>query len=287
MEPKEKWELGMVRDHHRWLKLTPKQVRAVWEMENMDKQFPIDHKESFSFWEEMDRDWDRWHAILKPDQFKVWEADQKKHLREHEQQLIQEDAGKLKELEFDQAYVNWIRKTFLPDFHKAVGMDGIMMRLRLQDKIDYLRAEYRTFILRWKRDAIITHYRHSRRLQPNALRLRLLRNELFMLLPDYAHFVRKADEGVKAVAGLVLEKQRFLFAHYGEPILEKNKPRHTYYKMLREKIFGDETPKEGGWHFVIENKSDLTPAEQNWMNYLLMDTAPANSLELHRLADKL
>jgi hypothetical protein len=106
------------------------------------------------------------------------------------------------------------------------------------------------------------------------------------VLPDYAYFVREADEGVKAVAGLLLENQRSLFAHKGELILEKNKPRHAYYKALREKFFGDETPKEG-WHVVIEGKTDLTPAEGGWMNYLLMDTAPATVLDLHLLPDKL
>jgi hypothetical protein len=283
MESQEKWELGIVRDRHRWLKLTPKQVRAVWEIEQMDNQLLLaDHKEIFSFWEEMDRDWDRWHAILKPDQFKLWAGDHKKHQREHEQQLIRGDAGNLKDVEFHQVYMDWLRKTFLPGFHKAVGMDGIWMRIRLQDKIDYLRAEYRTHILRRKSNAIISHYRYCRRLQPNALRLALLRNELLNLLPDYTSFVRQADEGVKAVGGLLLEKQRFMFAQKGELILEKIKPMYAYHKVLRKKFFGDETPNDG-WQVVIENKSDLTPAEQNWMNYLLMDTAPATVLDLHRL----
>lgn len=158
--------------------------------------------------------------------------------------------------------------------------------MRFQDKIDYLRAEYRTLILRWKQEAIIKHYRNSRRLQPNALRLSLLRNELFMLLPDYARLVRKADAGVKAVGGLVLEKQRFSFAHNGKLILEELKPMHAYHKALREKYFGDETYQQG-WHIVIESKTDLTPAERVCMNYLLMDTAPASTLDLHRLPDKL
>lgn len=125
METPEKWELGVVRDRHRWLKLTPKQVRAVWEMEQMDHQLSLaGDKEIFSFWEEMDRDCDRWGAILKPDQFKLWETDQKKQLREHEQHLIRGDADKLKEIAFHQAYIDWLRKTFLPAFHKAVGMGG-------------------------------------------------------------------------------------------------------------------------------------------------------------------
>jgi hypothetical protein len=286
MESQEEWEIKLVRDRHRWLKLTPRQVRAVWEMEQKENRFRRGIEEHFTFWEEMDRDWDRWHAILKPEQFKLWENDHKKLLRDHEQMLMQEDAKNLKEIEFHQAYIGWLRKTFLPGLHKAIGKEAIMIRMDQEQKIGYLRAEFRTYILRQENNITISHYRHCRRLQPNGLRLSLLRNELWALLPDYSSFVREADDGVKAVARGVLENKKFHFAHHGELLLKEIRLTGEHHKSLREKFFGDVTPK-GGWHSIIERKTDLTPGEEGWMGYLLMDTAPGTMLNWHQEYKKL
>jgi len=275
MDAEQQWELNIVRDRHRWLKLTPKQVRAVWEMEKEDREMlglglDMDH---LTIWEEMDRDIDRWRAILKAEQFNLWMEHQKRQLRRHGQEAKEHDKRDLKEVEFHLAYIEWLRKAFLPQLHKDVGVEGIMMGLYYKDKIDYLRAEFRKHRLRRKSDVIVKHYRYYRRTQPNTLRLSLLQNELSALLPDYVSFVRTADDGVKAVAAVVLDKLKPHFKHHGELLLQKIAPVAEHRKALREKFFGDETPK-GGWQFVIERQISLTPAEEAWMSYLRMETAP-------------
>ena len=274
MQTQEQWELDFVRDRHRWLKLTPKQIRAVWEMEAEDnrmlqaRSMTFD-RDFFSMWEERDHNLDRWEAILKPDQFKLYKAWMDGNIRESEKQMREANRRDVKEVEYLEANIEWLQKKFLPGFQEEMKMEGAYVRMQVKDKIEFLRAEFLRGRLRRKHENIIVHYRNYRRLQPNTLRRTLLRIDLETLLPDYFSFAREADAGVKAVGQIVLDTQRSWFAHKGELILEKVKPVREHGKALREKFFGDETPK-GGWHTVIERKSDLLPAEEAWMSYLLM-----------------
>ncbi|HVU95376.1 MAG TPA: hypothetical protein VHE34_09135 [Puia sp.] len=281
MESQLEWEIKIVRDRYRWLKLTPGQARAVWKMEQEDHVMGRPDGELFTYWEKMDRDFDRWQSLLKPEQFKLWVSEHKMLLREHEKQLIRDDAKQLKEIEYHQTYINWLRKTFLPQLHKEMGLEGFGARNLQEERFAYLRAEFRVYRARQKRNLVLNHYRFSRRLQPNGLRLALLRHELWTLMPDYHSFFHQADDGIKAVANLFLDYQRTWFAQKGERLLSELGRAGEQRKLLREKFFGDETRK-GGWHFVMERKTDLTPAEEAWMSYLLMDTLPQTIEDLIR-----
>jgi hypothetical protein len=240
--------------------------------------------ERYSFWEEMDRDWDRWKAILKPDQFKVWMGEHKKQIKQHEKELIEKNKSDEKEVRFYQAYLGWLKKTFLPGLHKTAWIETIYVRIREKDKVNFLRGEFQTYRQRLMNNAIIRHYRYSRLFQPNTLQLLALRHEEGILIPNYPAFIEQADEGIKAVGKLFLERNKPFFSR-NVHIVDQFKTIREYHKVLREKFFGDET-REGGWHVVIDRKTDVTPGEEAWMSYLLMDTMPVTATDYYQLGTK-
>jgi hypothetical protein len=66
-------------------------------------------------------------------------------------------------------------------------------------KMDFIRAEYKSYLHRSKIEKVSEHIRHNKRFRPNALKIMLLQHRLDHISPNYFAFAAKIDEATRTV----------------------------------------------------------------------------------------
>ena len=254
-----------LRHFYPYLKLTANQVERIVAFEEQPSVLR-EVKEIFSYWEEWEYTLDEFRKILTREQFKLHLREQRKAMLVYEKQLKQGDAEKVKELAHEEEYTNWLRDEFVPNLQKEMMNEGILLVLQ-RDKIAYLRNEYARFLDREHYNVLVRHYRHSRRLQPNTLRMAQLRLERKRLFPDHATFLREADEAVRSVAAFLRDHYRVLAYRSISFFQAKSAEINKQWEDLRVKHTGERGIQ--GWHSGITPK-DTLPIEEDWMLSLLL-----------------
>ena len=201
MDIQQDWDIRQIQELYSYLRLSRDQALAVYRMDQKKTTLGL-NMEYFSHWEERDYHHDRWTTILNADQLKAYEERAEEHDRKHEEWLAQTDAEKEKEVLLKEEWVAWQRDVFVPRLRREALQTGILFVVE-REKIHYLRQEYQGYQHRHRQSTIVRHYRHSRRLQPNTLRLAMLREEEMRLLPNYLFFIEEADAAVKSVAAFL------------------------------------------------------------------------------------
>jgi hypothetical protein len=261
------WHIVAVQRHYEYLDLSNEQAEQICLFEHESRN-TLAGALSYSFWEEKDREWDRFRIILSPEQLVLYERERKVFIEGFESGLQKSDTAEwATEITIHEEMTGWYADTFIPAFRR----DALQSSLALfseQEKIHYLRAAYKIFLRKSRQDTLVNHYRHSRLFQPNLLRLALLRQELLRLWPEYALFWDWADAPTRGIAGFVTERYKGLCRHSADLLRQKAEEVKEQWSNVRMKHTGE--PVIRGWHTtVIEERWPVE--ELGMMALLLMD----------------
>ncbi|HXO76680.1 MAG TPA: hypothetical protein VN824_15615 [Puia sp.] len=266
----DKWEIEMIRKRDRELGLSPAQAEKIWHFENDDKGLhpPGDH---FSFWEEWDYKYDFYRDILSAEQLVIYQDQTAMAIKLYEDSLIKRDEDLQDRLAFMEEWVEWL-KEFRVRFLRESLSTGIPVYFH-RAKAEYLAAEYRQFLIRSKKKALINHYRHHRLFAPNTLRHAMLYQEVMSIWPSYSIFFETADAAVRAVGS-------FLLDHYSTMIRENAGFFQQISAELEQKqieLTQKHIPQKsrGGWHITISPKYPINLEEEGMMSLII---APAQAL---------
>ena len=269
MTPDEyQWYVKLVQDRHQSLNLTYEQAEKIYRFEQ-DKDIHS-NKHFFSFWEERDCELATFGEILNDEQLRIYKTSFKKGIEGYEQSLMELDAKKENEIAYNEELLNFYETQFLPEFFKdplhLLHFGSLHNEI---PKIEFLKAEYKRFLNDTKMEILTSHFRHSRRFQPNELKVSLLRHKLSCVLPSYISFKQQMDEPTKAVAYYLKEKLRYLPDKTEEFLKRKFKESKEFNEINRQKYFGEIK----GWHVIAEHLTDEEEKERRRMTFLLFDKA--------------
>jgi hypothetical protein len=254
-----------------FLQLTGAQAERIVHFEEEEKlKISGDPKwrDSMSVWEESEYRLDKFQKILDDGQFMLFENSEKEGLKRHEEEARNSDAGEANMLAYTEAYLDWLKKEYVPAIRRE-ALQAFIAFFTERVKIDYMRAEYRAYLKRQHDKAIINHYRYSRRLQPNGLRLALLWWERMKLLPDYRSFVWGSDEPTRAVGEFLLETYVGVCPRAGDLVRTKKEELEEAGRRLRMQYLGE--PEIRGWHTEIIPRSRETEDQAALMMLMLME----------------
>lgn len=263
--------LKRIRAHYPDLGLSDDQAVKMMELEDSIKGRHLglgvrgDH---FSFWERQDYELDEVRAFLTEGQLTLFTKMQQEAASEQEKFMREQDTMQAKEVALNEEYIAWLREQFLPKVLRELIHVPILFIME-REKVAFLRAEYRNFVVVSKRNALVRHYRQSRGFEPNGLRLALLYQEQKALLPDYLSFMREADEAVRSVGNFLVEKYSGYAEHGAEFFKQKAEEISKQYAEMRLRRIGER--EISGWHTTIKLKSSLTDA-QGWLMSMMLRT---------------
>ncbi|HEY4063705.1 MAG TPA: hypothetical protein VGM30_17475 [Puia sp.] len=261
-------EFAAVQRRYDHLQLTYEQAEQVFLYEQ-ESEAPIRGALSFTFWEEREYEWDRMKAILTPEQLPLYERDRQQSIDAYEASLRKMDAAEWPvEIAIFEEMIAWYGETFIPGFRREALQVPILLFVETE-KIVYLRAEYKKFLQRTRRDALVNHYRQSRSFQPNALRLALLRQHLLELWPDFARWYREADGPTQTVAAFVLERYQGYCRQGSAFFQEKEEAARHQWANIRTRHTGEATIR--GWHVPASLQPAWSVEELGMMALVLME----------------
>jgi len=260
------WLVNLVRDRYQYLNLTYEQAEKVYKYEQ--ERDTYSEKHYFSAWEEWDYELTVFNEILNDVQFKDYKTWLNENIKRYEQSLIDQDTEKANEIFYYEEQINFYETQFLPDFFKE-GLLTVRITLNLNDKtkVEYLRAEYKRFLNDTKKVILTSHFRHNRTLQPNQLKISLLRHELSYMLPNYIAFKHQMDEPTKAVALFLEAKLGYFSDKFEELLAPKFKELNDFHDTLFKKYYSN----TGGWTIIIERSTDEEEMQHRIMTVLLLD----------------
>jgi hypothetical protein len=266
MNPETEQFINAVRTRYDYLQLSTVQANEVLQWQQQPTTYGI-NVQTFSFWEELNFTLDKFRIILTDSQFFKYEEEQQKTVHAYEQTLMKKDADQSNELFFQEEWTGWLKEVFVPGFQKSALKEGILFSFE-RDKINYLRLEYQTFLAEQRQNTLVKHYRYSQRLQPNTLKLAMLRLGQLQLMPDYSSFMSWGDDAVKAVAAFLLEKYRGFGKTKAAFFQQKLEETEERLQRMREKY-----PRKPirGWHSTITPSNALPVEEHGLMCLMLME----------------
>ena len=262
------------------LNLDDNQAAKIVAFEQQPR-IPGNSRESFSPWEESDYELDEFRNFLSPEQLRLFESQRAERMAEHESRLIEQDKRQEKELLLNQEYVVWLRQVFVPGlWYDRFAMNPETSRVPIvfhieKEKIAFLRAEYANFLARTRHGAIVRHYRQSRRLEPNKLKIALLYQEQLALIPNFDRFMKDVDEPTLAIGTFVIERYRFYAEKAAEYFKQKEAENKKRYAELRTQFIGE--PEIRGWHTTIMPAYKWSE-EQYWLMSLMLMSDPGKNL---------
>ncbi|MEX6688992.1 hypothetical protein QTN47_15900 [Danxiaibacter flavus] len=240
------------------LKLTTEQAAEVFYYEQQ-RDIPS-RNHYFSLWEEFDFEFAALQDILTAEQFEIYKMKHQELIHLNEQLLIQQDEEYSHQLDAIKDELEYCRTQLLPALERE-RIFVLQACIDEKEKVAYLKAEYKKFLVDSKKFILVNHFRHRKALQPTLLKLSLLRHQLTCLIPDYYSFRASMDAPTMAIAGFLenkLKKDTDITRHNLDSVLQALK---EFRQANTAKHLGDIR----GWHTIdIED-------EENLMFMLLLD----------------
>ncbi|MVM40445.1 hypothetical protein GO730_26920 [Spirosoma sp. HMF3257] len=201
-----KWEIDALQNEYKamhGIELTKDQAEKMLRHEQeRDSGSP---KYVFSPWEELDYEEVTFKKILTASQFESYLSERANRLKRIEESLIDNEKTYLPQLNATKERLAYYKNRLIPSVCKnSILLFTIFKSER--EKVDFLRAEYKKYLVDTKKQILVDHFRHRKTFQPILLKLSLLRHEQMYLLPDYFSFKKAMDIPTKAVADYLLEK---------------------------------------------------------------------------------
>jgi hypothetical protein len=253
----EQWLIGSVKTRY-GLNLSTEQAEKIYQYEQV-KNFPLPNFEPyFTFWEEMDFELSTFEKILNADQLEIYKNYKSTELKRHEESLIEQDKEYLKKLDYYKELLSYHINTLLPTLNEDISLTMLTAISGETTKVEYLRACYKEFLTRTKKEAVISHFRNYRHFSPNRLESTLLEHGISYQWPRYAYFKHKADDVTKSIIEYIKSKSIDRLDLLNDNIKNILKKSGEYNQTVFEKYYGK---PDGSTIFVRfseeENKESL------------------------------
>ncbi|KIC94359.1 hypothetical protein [Flavihumibacter solisilvae] len=258
--------VGLVQDRFHYLNLSFEQAEKVYQYEQ-DKESYSGEK-GFTDWEERDYERTIMMEILTAEQFSSYETIRNENIQQHERYLAEEDGGLANQFAYSTELINFYETVYLPEFLNDRNITRQYVRaLNQAAKVEFLKKEYKKFLVDSKREILITHFRLYRTFKPNQLKLSLLHHSLSYIFPDYQAFKSRMDDATRTVAEYLKEKLQIVPETTDELFLRKSKELNEFVTAITKKYFGD--PRE--WNIAIGHYTPEQERENRIMFPLLLD----------------
>lgn len=267
MSPEEfDWHLKLIQERYARSTLSQKQAEKVWEFEN--PPFIIPQKHYFSSWEELDYELYVFKKILTQKQFSLYKKDHEIRVRNLEKSYKKGDANYVKQVEYQQAFLEYSRTHFWPDLYNDYFLFRSSEFQWYHLEINYLKAAYKNYLQNLRIELLSQHFREFRQTQPTLLALTMLRYESYHLWPDFFSLEPTLNEPGKSAANYLIQKKIRFPDETENLIAKKIADLQKFTAAQNKKYFKD----QGGWMITIgENWDEFEKRKQIIMPLLLAD----------------
>jgi len=265
MKPEDyNWQIDLVKERNYALDLTFEQAEEVYKYEQNKSIESAKHY--FSVWEEWDYEETVFREILNTEQFNHYIQLSKENRLAYELSLVEHDNEKTNEFLYHEELMTFYQQEFLPELFKDRFIQFLWIRTE-QNKVEYLRLEYKRFLNEIKKEILINHFRQNRTFKPNELKLSLLRHKLLSIFPDYRYFKGQMDKPTKSVVKYLKSKVKNLPGEIEQLMKRKFKELEDFNANNFKKHYGEVQ----GWHVVIGHTSEEEAKENHFMTLLLLE----------------
>lgn len=246
MTPKElNWHRDNLAFRYSITDLTDEQVTAIvkYEKEKSQATKPGNY---YSDWEELDLEQTVFSTFLTPRQI----DQHNRYLERFRDTIANNLKDNEKRSENDLQYYNELLVVLgteiLPKIEGLTGSHSVRTTEWMYGgKINYIRHEYRDYLLNLRTELITSHFRNCRHYCPVGYQVTLKRFNLNCMLPDFRSFYPKADEPTKKVCDYLTERLLHVIAELNEPLTEILNEWRVFAEMISKKYYSDPT----GWHY--------------------------------------
>jgi hypothetical protein len=261
----EREEIKFVQARYRRLNLSPEQAEKVLQYENMkDSDSPTHY---FSAREELDFEYSVFRDLLSEDQMAQYQERVKEMREMHIEKLVEQDNANGIWLEQMRENIDYLKTKLIP----SILFDRSQMILSLiadRNKVDYLKANYRTFLRDLRKQILVDHFRHNSTYAPIQLKSALLGHYSSCVVPNYAAFESWMDEPTRAVAEFLKTKLPRRTSEVTEFYLGKLNESKEFSQQIRQKYYRHIE----GWAVRAPDPLPEEEENTNWlMSMLLLD----------------
>jgi hypothetical protein len=261
----QKWLIGQIKIRY-GLNLTTEQAEKIYQYEEV-KDFPLPNFEPhFTFWEEMDFELSTFEKILNAEQLEIYQTYKNTELQHHEKSLIEQDKEYLKKTDYYKELLSYHINTLIPTLNEDISLRMLTAISGETTKVEYLRACYKEFLARTKKEVVINHFRNYRHFSPNRLESTLLEHGISYQWPNYSYFKHKADEVTKGVLEYIKGKSINRLDVLNDNIKKILKKSVEHNQATFEKYYG----KPDGSTFFVSS-SEEEDKESLALSLLLFD----------------
>lgn len=257
------WEIEAVQSRYKAtnrIDLTKDQAEKVFLYEQ--EKNSGSSKYFFSTWEELDYEEVKFREILTSSQFDNYMSDRPDHLKQIEDSLIENDKQYLPQLNAAEERLDYYKNNFVPSLRRNLMLSHAVLNSE-KEKVDFLKSEYKKYLVDAKRQILVNHFRHSKTFQPIVLKLNLLLHEEMCLLPDYLSFKAVMDPATKAVADFLIEKLAIVSQNLSDAI----KQTMSDLKLFNARNIAKHMGEVRGWHATIQIDNE----KEQLMSVVLFD----------------
>lgn len=261
----EEEEIKFVQARYHQLNLSVEQAKKALQYENMRDSHSRMH--AFSTWEELDFEYAVFRDLLREDQMAQYQQRVAEIKEMHIENLVEQDNANKIWVDRHRENIAYLKTKLLP----SILADKSHFALSLvtdRTKVDYLKANYRTFLHDRRKQLLVDHFRYNRTYAPIQLKSSLLGHFTSCLLPNYAAFESWMDEPTRAVAEFLKTKLPPRTSEITEFYLGKLGESKAFAQQIKEKYYRHIE----GWTIWEVDPLPEEEEKQNWlMSMLLLD----------------
>ena len=262
----EREEIKFVQARYHQLNLTPEQAAVALRYEGMRESRSETH--FFSAWEEWDFEYSIFSKVLTEDQMVEYQKRVAEQKEWHIENLVNQDNANKMSADQRREKTDYLKNELIPSIHADFRLFAVMSFGQDRSKIEYLRANYRTFLHDRRKQILIDHFRHNRTYAPIQLKSALLGHYESCLLPDFASFKSWMDEPTRAVAEFLQSKLPRKTSDVAEFHLGKLNESKAFAEQVNQKYYRH----IDGWNVWTRDPLPEEEENNNWlMSMLLLD----------------
>jgi hypothetical protein len=247
------WEIRSLQSQYKetmGIELTDKQAEKVLLFEEEKRSGSSSY--FFSDWEELDYEQDKFQEILTPAQFEKYLSQKPGRLKQIEESLIDNDKQYLPQLSAAEDSIVYYQEILVPALRKDLMLFSPAFNHE-KEKVDFLKSEYKKYLIDSKKRMLVEHYRHSKTFQPTILKLSLLRHKQACLFPNYFSFKSTIDVPTKAVADYLLERLSGIAENLQDALKETLDKLKDFNTSNTAKHIGESR----GWHTTLTIRNNV------------------------------
>ncbi|SDF86844.1 hypothetical protein SAMN04487996_11344 [Dyadobacter soli] len=259
-------EIRFVQARYHQLNLNAEQAEKVLQFENMKDSQSQTH--FFSAWEEFDFEYSVFQSLLNEDQMVQYQQRVGEIREMHIERLIEQDNSNEIWSNQMREQVDYVKNELIPSILSDIPRRATLSLGRDPSKIQYLKANYETFLHDRRKQILVDHFRHNKTYAPIQLQSAMLGHYASCLLPNYAAFESWADEPTRAVLGFVRGTLSRRNSEVTEFYLGKLSESKAFFQQIKEKY----NRHFDGWHTWAPDPIPEEDENRNWlMSMLLLD----------------